>query len=202
MAFSFFSALVLSVVTVLSIGYQAKAFRTSPKLVSQIALQTSEKTAGGLFLVVANNGVVFETDDLYSAKAHLGRQKTGSRCIFEVKGGVVISNPRKIAKHRQNARNGFNKSWTDRKDIRRMEEIANNYSNREKVPFSETDQDSREPVTVPEMELTPTESDGLPVEVPERNGNVNTQGTNNVLGLFLVVASDRVYRKVTYISSA
>jgi len=85
------------------------------------------KNIRGAYLVIGNNKVEYRTIWLNRAKRYLGRFKTGPRCIFEVRRGKVLRNPRKIAGYPQNSVYGFNRSWKRRSDIPHMYWIGATY---------------------------------------------------------------------------
>ena len=78
----------------------------------------------GEFIVVADNKVVNRYMDLYRARNVLNSFKRGSRCIFQVKKGYVASDPHTVAGYAQLPRYGFQRSWADWYDIRRMHRTA------------------------------------------------------------------------------
>lgn len=82
----------------------------------------------GMFIVVVGTKVIRKFTLLSRAKAVLARYKRDvrkpSRCVFEVRKGKVISDPRIIGGQRQSAEYGFNMWWWDWWDINRMFKIA------------------------------------------------------------------------------
>ena len=78
----------------------------------------------GTFIVVANGKVINRYKFLYTARNVLNSFKRGSRCIFEVKNGTVVSDPHHIAGYAQSPMYGFYRQWTDWYDIRRMHRIG------------------------------------------------------------------------------
>ncbi len=78
----------------------------------------------GIFVVVDGDEVVGRYSRLRLAFLALRRHKKRSHCVFEVKNGIVLHNPRTIAGYKQSPEFGFDRYWMNRNDIHRMHHIA------------------------------------------------------------------------------
>jgi len=110
---------------------EPKLTKPKPKPIKKKPKSTKPKVRNvrGTFLVVAK-GKVVRCKSLYIARKVLRRYKSGSRCIFQIKNGQVLSNPRKICGYPQTRKYGFNGRWRNAKDINHMRVLATEFYRR------------------------------------------------------------------------
>ncbi len=85
------------------------------------------------YIVVAGKIALGRYEDLDEAKKKLkefSRKSKRGRCIFAVRDGQVMRNPRRIDGIRQKWKNGFNKFWWGQRDINRMLRVAIAYNDK------------------------------------------------------------------------